>query len=158
MAWFHEIALLTGWLSFDRLQVCSRSILATRVLWMALEISCCSCQGNLPKLLWSSTFYAIALDRLFELCSFVGRSQDCFAMLLAWTRGRNFQSSSKGDCTKFLACPFRQDCHFVKSIWMFILSNKIYNSGPTLFLQIYGQPEARMLGNSRQKSCRMVLF
>ena len=66
---FHAIALRTGSLSFVRLQVGSRSVLTTSVLWIALEISSCRCKGIPHKILWSFTFYAIASDRLFELCS-----------------------------------------------------------------------------------------
>ena len=64
--------------------------LTSSVLWIALEISSCHCKGISHKTLWSSTFYAIASDQLFEPCSFAGRSQEWFALFLARTRGRNF--------------------------------------------------------------------
>ena len=43
--------------------------LTSSVLWIALEISGCHCKGISHKTLWSSTFYAIASDQLFEPCS-----------------------------------------------------------------------------------------
>ena len=52
------------------------AFLTSSVLWIALEISSCHCKGISHKILWSSTFYAIASDRLFELCSFAGRCQE----------------------------------------------------------------------------------
>ena len=64
-------------LNFDRLQVCSRSVLLPSVLWIALKTSSCTHKGNLLKIVWSSTFYVSAPNRLFELCSFAGGSQKC---------------------------------------------------------------------------------
>ena len=59
IAGFHEVALLTGSLSFDRLQVGPRSVLTTSVLWIALKVSSCRCKCISHKILWSSTYYAI---------------------------------------------------------------------------------------------------
>ena len=47
----------------SRMQECYRKDLLPHVLVIAIEISSCTRNGNLLKILWSSTFYAIALDQ-----------------------------------------------------------------------------------------------
>ena len=79
-------------------------MIACRGVDRSLEILSSSSKSNLPKNLWSSTFYVIASDRLFELCSFAGPSQEYFPLLLARTRGRNFQWSSKVIGPNILPC------------------------------------------------------
>ena len=128
---FHTSAAWTKFLSFVRVLDVQESF-ATQNPVILLRIWCCwisCCQVVVTKVICQTFMVPYPLfdcfgptnRRLFGFFLFAERSQECFALLLARIRGRDFQLSSKGGCPDFLACSFSQNLPFGQKNWITIV-------------------------------------
>lgn len=86
----------------------------------ALETSSGRGKSNTPQKIMVLYLRLLLTDclRLF-VCRTVRRSRECFALILAWTRGRNFRClPNYCDRPEFLSCSFCQASPFGPEDWV----------------------------------------